>query len=343
MLNLATFDAPNPSLLPVLTRAGVLLKVSISYWRGYKKLRAEDLGLRENAVSNRLICLGHKRLLPKEALADLSLIEGRAHALVEANTFPFLNGLAHFLPNAKLQEVLEKLDELKASFWTAKAQFLQQYSSLRQSASIEWRAMAEKLVKDPDRLVATIEASFPFPEQMDRYYGFEMQLFQIALPQNLSAELIAAGDQQALVDARQKAAYEASAKIRSGVESFVADCVSSLREQTAQLCEDMLSSINNSETGVHQKTLNRLVRFVDQFKQMNFVNDTEMEQQLEQVKRQLLSKTAEQYRDSVTQRTRLKQGLSQLASHARSLAQQDASEIVQRFGELGHRRFALAA
>ena len=338
----STLNQNNQSLLPVLTREGVLLKVSISFWRGYMKLRAEDIGLKKKAISDRLICLGHKRLLPKEALAELSLIEGRAHALVEANTFPFLNGLAHFLPNARLSEVMQKLEDLKVSFWSAKAQFLKKYSSLRQSASAEWRSMAQNLVDDPERLVATIEASFPFPEQMDRYYAFDMQLFQIAMPQNLAAELISTGDQEAVIRARQQATLAASAKIRSGVESFVADCVASLREQTAQLCEEMLSSINNSETGVHQKTLNRLVRFIDQFKQMNFVNDWEMEQQLNQVKQQLLHKTAEEYRDSATSRHRLKQGLSQLASHARSLAKQDASEIVQRFGELGQRRFALA-
>ena len=104
------------------------------------------------------------------------------------------------------------------------------------------------------------------------------------------------------------------------MESFVADCVASLREQTAQLCEDMLSSINGCETGVHQKTLNRLVRFIDQFKSMNFANDTVMEQQLENVKKELLTKTAEEYRDSAVARARLKQGLSQLANQAKQLA-----------------------
>ena len=89
-------------LLKVLTREGVLVKVSISYWRGCKKLKAEDIGLQPDKVSERLISLGHKRLLPKEATAALALVESRAHALVEANTFPFLNGLAHFVPNAKL-------------------------------------------------------------------------------------------------------------------------------------------------------------------------------------------------------------------------------------------------
>ena len=52
--------------------------------------------------------------------------------------------------------------------------------------------------------------------------------------------------------------------------TFVADCVASLREQTATLCEEMLQSISDGKTeGVHQKTLNRLIRFIDQFRQMN--------------------------------------------------------------------------
>ena len=331
------------NLLSILTREGVLIKVSVSFWRGHKKLRPEDIGLERKHLSDRLISLGHKRLLPKDCLQALSLIEGRAHAIVESNTFPFLNGLGHFLPNAKLAEVTGKLEELQNEFWAAKAQFLEKYSSLRESASEEWRKMAEKLVKDPDLLVAQIEASFPLHNQMDQYFGFDIQLFQIALPQRMSAELVSASEHQAVIEARQKAAQEAGQKIRSDVESFVGDCVASLREQTAQLCRDMLSSINGCETGVHQKTLNRLVKFIEQFKSMNFANDQVMEAQLENVKKELLTKTAEEYRDSAVARARLKQGLSSLANQAKQLAKQDATQLVQRFGELGRRKFNLAA
>jgi len=260
----------NDGLLSILTREGVLLKVSVHFWRGCKKLRPEDIGLEKKNLSDQLINLGHKRLLPKDALATLAIIEGRAHALVEANTFPY-------------------------------------------------------------------------PDQMERYYGFDIQRFQIALPQHMAAELVSASEHQALIEARQKAAQEAGQKIRNDVQSFVADCVASLREQTAQLYEDMLQSINGCETGVHQKTLNRLVRFIDQFKSMNFANDRVMEQQLEGVKKELLTKTAEEYRDSAVARARLKNGLSQLANQAKQLARSDATELVQRFGELGRRKFNLAA
>jgi hypothetical protein len=330
-------------LLQVLTREGVLISVSVRYWRGCKKLKPEDVGLSASKVSDRLISLGHKRLLPRDATAGLGLVESRAHAFVESNTFPFLNGLAHFVPNTKLGEVTLKLKELEAEYWKAKDGFIERYAALRESAAEEWKTMAQKLVKDPERLVATIEASFPPVGRMDRFFGFDLQLFQIAVPERLGMETLALGDQEQLIQARHQAAQEAAQKIRSDAEAFVADCVATLREQTAQLSAEMLESINCCETGVHQKTLNRLVKFIDQFKQMNFVNDTEMEQQLESVRRELLSKTAEQYRDSTRAKNQLVQGLSHLRDTANRLARQDATELVQRFGELGRRKFHLAA
>jgi hypothetical protein len=193
-----------PQLLPLLTREGVLIKVSVRFWRGCKKLKAEDIGLKSSDVSDRLISLGHKRLLPRESTQQLSLLEGRAHALIEGNTFPFLNGLAHFLPNARLQEVTQRLNELEADFWQAKDEFLRHYTSLRLSASTEWQALAQKLVSDPDRLLANIEASFPLPQQMNRFYGFETQLFQVSVPESLGVELITTAEQQQVISARQQ-------------------------------------------------------------------------------------------------------------------------------------------
>lgn len=330
-------------LLQALTRNGVLLSVSVRYWRGCKKLKAEDIGLKTDQVSDRLISLGHKRLLPKEATAPLALVESRAHALVEGNTFPFLNGLAHFLPNTKLQDVTARLKELEDEFWAAKTAFIERYAKHREAAVEEWRRMAKKLSHDPDRLVATIEASFPPAQKLERSFGFDTQLFQIAVPERLGLDLVAAEDQQRLMAARQNAATEAAARIRQEAERFAADCVATLREQTAVLCQEMLESINTCETGVHQKTLNRLVKFIEQFRTMNFMNDQEMEQQLESVRKELLSRTAEEYRDSTRARNQLVAGLSQLRDTANRLATQDAAELVQRFGEMGKRRFHLAA
>lgn len=136
---------------------------------------------------------------------------------------------------------------------------------------------------------------------------------------------------------------EAAQKINQGVESCVADCVAALREQTAQLCEEMLDSMTTGKTGCHQKTLNRLVRFIDEFKTLNFVGDREMEEQLERVRQEFLTRAAEEYRDDAVAGHRLQEGLRGLADFARNLTGEDARELVEQFGQMGRRRISLAA
>ena len=107
-------------------------------WRR-SPVNAEDLGLDPESVETRLISLGHKNLIPRESLQTFALIEGRAHALVETNTFPFLNGLGHFLPNARLQETTDKLAQLEQEFIAEKGNFLGRYAETREQALVEWR------------------------------------------------------------------------------------------------------------------------------------------------------------------------------------------------------------
>lgn len=95
--------------------------------------------------------------------------------------------------------------------------------------------------------------------------------------------------------------------------------------------------------GVHQKTLNRLVKFIDDFKQLNFAGAVEMEQQLERVRSELLTRSAEDYRNSPAASRNLESGLSQLRDQARELTSQDAHDLVERFGQLSRRKLQLAA
>ena len=330
-------------LLDILTREGVLINVSVRYWRATKKLKAEDLGLNPDNVTDRLISLGHKKLLPKKSLKPFALIEGRAHALIDENTFPFLQGLSHFLPNSKLEEVTEKLNDLEREFHEVSRNFLNGYVILRLQAIEEWRQAANRLVSNPEELVTTIERSFPYSGKMERFFRFSTQLFQIRVPEEIHLQAISLADQMEIVRAREEAARNAASRISHDVEVFVSDCVATLRQQTAQLCEEMLESIRSSKTGIHQKTLNRLVRFIDQFKDLNFAGDREMEEHLERVRQELLVRSAEDYRDDDQARERLQQGLRGLADTARELAQQNNTEIVERFGNMGQRKFHMIA
>ena len=336
-------EQQNEDMLEMLSREGVLINVSVRYWRAAKKLKPEDLGLDLQVIASDLISLGHKKLLKKDALRPFSLIESRAHALIEANTFPFLGGLGHFLPNAKLEEVTSQLDSLEREFTEARDTFVANYADVREEALTEWANVAAGLVDDPEQLLGTIHASFPRRDQMHDRFSFSTYLFQVAAPQELSLELVTAGDQLAMARARGQAAAKAAEKIREGAEGFITDCVASLRQQTAQLCDEMLKSMQTGTSGVHQRTLNRLVRFIDQFKAMNFIGDRQMEEQLDRVRREFLGQSAEEYRDDAFARQRLQSGLQDLAKTATDLAHQDSRDLVGQFGKMGQRRFHLAA
>jgi hypothetical protein len=101
--------------------------------------------------------------------------------------------------------------------------------------------------------------------------------------------------------------------------------------------------MRDGKTSVHQKTLNRLVTFMDQFKALNFAGDQQLEERLEEVRKQFLGRTAEEYRDNDKARARLTNGIKNLADAARELARADSREIVERFGQMGVRKFTLAA
>ena len=189
------------TFLDALTKRGVLIHVSVRYWRARKKLRPEDLGLDPDNVDERLFALGHKRLLPKEALQQLSLIESRAHALVEASTFPFLGGIARYLPNAKLEDTAGRLQELQAEFRACADDFLARYGDLREEAMQEWARAAKRLSVDSGRLLAVISEAFPSRDRLERRFGFDIRTFQISMPEAVpTSTLVEAGTQQEIID-----------------------------------------------------------------------------------------------------------------------------------------------
>ena len=276
----------NQQLLDVLTREGVLVAVNVRYWRARKKLDAQDVGLDPDDVTERLISLGHKRLLPREALAQFALIESRAHAVVDAATFPFLGGIGRFLPNRKLRETTVRLHELEAEFAKARRSFATRYETLRKSAVAEWREAASKLVRDPARVVAAIEA-FPSADGPTATSAPD-ELFQIRVPSLGRACRRATGRHSS------KPARGGPTRVvpdRRGVDTFVRDAVASLREQTAMLCEEMLASMRAGEEqrppedAQPARGLHRPVR------QLNFAGDAELRRS-STARRELLSRTA---------------------------------------------------
>jgi len=221
---------------------------------------------------------------------------------------------------------------------------MDRYEDLRESALDEWRQAARGLDVPVGEFVDRIAATFPSGMRLRQKFSFDTHFYQVAAPESVRIQAVDVADQTAVVNARALVARQAAEKLARDTESFVSDCVATLREQTAQICDEMLASMKSGKTdGVHQKTLNRLLGFIDQFKTMNFAGDEALETMLSNARRELLGKTAEEYRDSATAQVQLAAGLKKLGDEARRLATQESREIVERFGKLGARRFTMVA
>jgi hypothetical protein len=340
------YNNQSNQLLDAVCRRGVLCNVTVRYWRGCKKLKPEDLGLAPADVDDRLIRLGQKRLVPRDALAPFALIESRAHSLVEQSSFPFLGGIARFVPNPRLPGLSEALDALGAEFHAASRGFVAGYARLRESALAEWRGAARhlKLNGNTEVLLANIEQSFPPEGDMARRFAFERRLFQIAAPESLRAELTPGAEQAEAAEARRRVAGEAAAKLRADLDEFVRESVTALRSEAAKLAEEVLGTIDGSSILVHQRTLNRLEDFIGRFRSLNFAGDEELEATLDRFREDLLDRSAEDYRNDRHARDQLMAGLGRLRETAVELAGSDAQEIAARFGSgsLGRRKLAVA-
>ena len=330
----------NQSLLDAVCRRGVLVATSVRYWRGCKRLNPEDLGLNPTHISDRLIQLGHKRLIPRDALATFSLIESRAHATVESSSFPFLGGIGRFVPNPRLGELTDRLDQLRDEFREATLDFVAGYAPLRDTAMAEWREAAYHLNGSAERLIHTIEQSFPPAGDIAKRFAFETRLFQIAAPDSIRLEVVSGIDQLEVAEDRRRVADDASRRLQADLDGFIRESVASLREETARLASDVLATIDGSENGVHQRTLNRLSTFIDSFRSLNFAGDQQLEQTLERFRRELLQRSAEDYRNDTGAMASLTSGLTRLRETAVQLARGDARDVVARFGQMGTRKLA---
>ncbi len=138
-------------------------------------------------------------------------------------------------------------------------------------------------------------------------------------------------------------AEEASRRMKADLDGFIRDSVASMREETARLASEVLATIDGSENGVHQRTLNRLTTFIDSFRSLNFAGDQQLESTLEKFRRDLLTRSAEDYRNDSSAMSSLTDGLARLRENAVQLARSDAREVLARFGQLGARKLAAAS
>jgi len=171
--------------------------------------------------------------------------------------------------------------------------------------------------------------------------GYSSHQFSVSV----ETELVTNDDMEQLEVAndRRRIAEDASRRLQADLNGFIRESVASMREETARLATEVLATIDGSENGVHQRTLNRLTTFIDSFKSLNFASDQQLEATLEKFRRDLLTRSAEDYRNDKGAMASLTDGLARLRENAVQLARSDVRDVLARFGQMGARKLAVAS
>jgi hypothetical protein len=333
---------PASEMLKILNNEGVLFKLKVRMPRFKVKLTEEDIGLKK--VDSRFIRLGHKRLLQPEVLKEIQSIEGKANAVIEANSYEFMGGAGRFVPNTKLEVVIDTLEKLRIEFSTKVTKFCNNYLQHKESAIADWYSVAEHdLMMAPQDISEFLERiSLQFPKLEGLYNKFTMEWFswEVAMPSAATIKIADLSEKKAVAKAREEARKKAVANIESTVKSFLSEVTITLRNGTEELCNEVLKSMDSSSTkaGIHQKTLDRLCKWVENFKQMDIVGDKSFQQILEHFRNEILTKKASSFQGDKQALEELKKNIKELADAARKLTEEDMQEIQQGFLKSGQRK-----
>ena len=137
---------PTGELTELLFRCGTLIELNVGRPTFQRKLKASDICMEAEQINEEAIYLGHKKLLPKEAMEELVTIEGRARTYLAAHSIDFPISRARFVSYKVLADVLTKLEEFQTAYQAAAQTLAINYSALREQQLAVLRNQARDFV-----------------------------------------------------------------------------------------------------------------------------------------------------------------------------------------------------
>lgn len=255
---------------------GTLTQVNVSMWGMSAQLDSTDLKIAGDIP--KIFHLGHKLLVNPAVRAKFKLVESRARNYLRSNSFSFPVAQAHFVPNKQIVKVTEKLNEYKAEFDALTEEFLQNYEKYK-----------EEVLNQYEGYRASLEPYYPQLDSLRAKFGFHIGTFEIAFPEKLTE--LNLGDMKAREESTSKVTAEYEKRMQAQythaleqMNGFVAESVQTLRAGIVEVSQHVVNKIRNGDV-VTKTNLNTILEKVDNFKALNFFNDTKVEAELDNIKK----------------------------------------------------------
>jgi len=311
---------------------GLLAYVHVCYCTFQMSLTAEDLGLKEEDIAD-AFSLGRKMLVPADVMREFRAVEGRARRVVDENSFQFPISNARFITRRKFPKVLEALKKCQGEYMALVNKLVVNYDKhktemltvYRQAAEIAYGRQPAKTEFgpefDPERdkqefvsqFLTRVNALYPAIESLPGRFSLDWDVYEIALPRMRQADSGAIVENEKMA---QIATEEYQLQMQKKIGGFIDNVVTTLRHETMELCSRISNNIKDGKV-VKSTTLNSLGRFVEKFRELNFVGDQKVEAQLELLQKEFLDvHSNEQITEQVDLQDELKRRLNLLIDSA---------------------------
>jgi hypothetical protein len=336
--------------LDILFDKGTLMDLYIGRWAGIKKMRPHELLL--DQIDEEAFYLGHKKLLPKEAMEKLVTLEGKARTALSKRSIDFPVGGARFVYYKALPEVIALLNELKKEWETAVEDLVQEYPALKEKQLTlldkqidviakeelkkaenqeEHETLYEKLESWKVEQKAVNRQLYPTADVLKTKFPFDWRMFKISALQGI--------EQMSTLQAEDLLA--AQNKLREDLQKWVKEAATAMHlalGEAAARAKDMLEK----QGKLNPKNLKPLFEAFETFKAIDFTGQSNFQTVIDDIKSKYGVKKNEKIDYELTAGSlnyddQAKKELSSLLSSLGKLAAEDAAELagLEAIGKVG--------
>jgi hypothetical protein len=285
---------------------GVLVLVHVERWSGVQRLSPEDLGLKKDEVSE-AFKLGNKALVPEDVMRKFRVIEQRARALVEKNSFPFPLGSARFVPRSAFDIIHSQLLECQREYRACADELIGNYERYRIEMEPHYKQAAEQAyargaplteefgVDGNDPLVSReafitsfmnrLESYYPPAESLRTRFDMYWDIYEIAIPDLVEST---AQDVANNTKIQQDVIEQYRARAREKIDGFMDQVVSQLRSDTTLFFQHIAKMITDGKV-IRSSTIDSIGEFITKYKYLNFPHDQTVEEKLDSLQKEVLS------------------------------------------------------
>lgn len=305
--------------------------------------KPEMFGINDQDFNRKAMSLGRMKLFPDEVLKEvfsnlkdspihkLRLIRSKLQSYVDQYTFSFMHGMSRAIPNEKLKEFREIIGSLENEFDNAFTQYESKYDAMIEASKKYWADKADIYHITEKNLILAINNQFKSFESLRNKFLFDVTHFAINNPSNLDTNHINS-EQLAVIEARNEVIKETKTKLKHTCNQFIIEARSELRARLSFGFNTLLRAVKEGK--FNQKSINSVIKLLDEFKKLNITEDSEIEGCISQWMSSMKSQTAQNIKDESALNAEFKTYLEEQIAKIEKLQEDEVDKFQQNFGEI---------